>query len=273
MTLRSGEVYFSEQKDSFVIPETISVFGFSISFYGLLLVLGVLLGIVVAVKETRRKQQDVEQTLTLITVVILSGIVGARLYYVMFHWQVFAEHPIALLNFRGGGLAYYGAVLAAWLTGKQWCKRKKVVFEQYADILGMGAAATTPLVWLGCAFVREPVGRFYDGMFSVRFASTDTPTHPVALYGAVISIVVFFVSFFLKGRMKQPGNLFTLYLLLNAFSSFVLEFFRADRCCVWGTKVPANCVMATILVAAIGIDGIRRHKANKNSKGLFTNKK
>ena len=294
MTLRSGDVYFSEQNDSFAIPETISVFGFSISFYGLFLVLAVLIGIVVVIKETRRRQQDIERSLTLITLVILSAVVGARLYYVIFHWQVFAEEPVTLLHFRSGGLSYYGAVLAAWFLGRQWCKRKKLSFGQYADILCLGAAAATPLIWLGCAFVREPMGRFYDGVFSLRigaeYMTMDTQSvsaqklaentrmlgdtayvsvHPVALYGAVITLVIFVLLFFLKGRLKQPGNVFSLYLLLNAVSCFVLELFRADRCCIWGTKLPANCVMATVLVLSVAIDWIWHRPAKKKAKKRF----
>ena len=162
MTFRSGEVLFSEPESSVTIPESISIFGFSISFYGLFLVLAALAGIFIVVRETKKKQQNLEWNITLITITILSALLGARLYYVLFHWRVFIQDPLVLLNFRSGGFSYFGALFGAWFAVKGYCRRKKEEFFQGADTLSFGAAAAAPLVWLGCAMVREPVGMFPD---------------------------------------------------------------------------------------------------------------
>ena len=283
MTLRTGEVIISEQGRCFSIPESISVFGFSISFYGVFLVLAALVGGFVIIREAGRKQQDTEKYISVLTLSIVFALLAARVYYVLFQWNAFAQNPVSIFNFRVGGLAYFGALLGAWITTKVYCRRKEGNFEAVADTLCLGAAAAAPFVWIGCAMVREPVGRFYDGMFSVRIPQSYlnmelksvylnelaentrrigeiwyVSVHPVALYGVVGSLVIFFVMMFLKRRSERPGDTFHLYLLLNAVLCFVLELFRAERCCIWGTDIPVNCVVAAVLMVTISAGWLQR---------------
>lgn len=282
MTLKSGEIYFSRQGSSWILPETISLFGLSISFYGVFLVLAALVGILVTTTEARRRKQNVEWNLTLITLVIVGAILGARLYYVLFRWQAFAEEPIALLNFRSGGLTYFGALFGAWFAVKWYCHYKNAEFEQNADTLCMGAAAAAPFIWTGCAFVREPIGRFYDGVFSVRIGTEYVPEqmdtvysdvllanarqihensfismHPVAFYGVISSIIVLVVLCFYGHAARPKGAVFTMYLFLTSVTNVILEFFRADRYCIWGTKVPVNFLVAGVILLTITVGWIR----------------
>jgi len=296
MTLRSGEIYFSEQDSSLNVPETISLFGLSISFYGLFLVVATLIGIIVTIKIARRKRQDAEWSLMLITLTIVSALLGARLYYVLFEWQVFLREPIALLDFRSGGLSYFGALFGAWFMIKWYCRRKGVEFARDADTLCIGAAAATPLVWAGCAFMREPIGRFYDGLFAMRIGMEYLPQdmnvvyseelisnarnirtiscvsmHPVAVYGVIISIVAFVILCFYMHFEKQEGATFVMYLFLNAVTCIVLECFRADRSYIWGTEIPVNYVVAGVIVLVIVIGWIRQFMMNKKRKrNIFT---
>lgn len=290
MTLRTGEVYFFQQSNRVLIPETISLFGLSISFYGIFLVLAAVAGIFVAVKEARKKGCDVEWNLTLITVTIVSAVLGARLFFVLFHWQVFLEEPIALLNVRGGGLSYFGALLGAWIAVKQYCRRKKTDYLPSADLLALGAAAAAPLVWLGCAMIKEPIGRYYNGIFSVRIGANYIPdgmetevvnrllsragiigeesylsVHPVALYGAVFSIVLFVALFVLNRIVKQKGVVFTYYLLLNSVMAVVLEQFRAEHAYIWGTKIPVNIIVAGVLVLVIVLGWVKQFYKQRTS--------
>ena len=292
MTLKTGDVIFPEQESNFTIPESISVFGFSISFYGLFLAFAALVGIWIVVREAKRKQQNVEWNLTLITMVIISALIGARLYYVLFQWRVFVENPVALLNLRGGGLCYFGALFGAWSVVRRYCRKKEKDFLQSADTLVFGAAAAAPLVWLGCAMVREPMGLFYEGMFSVRISEvylsgnvepayaetllenarmvgteSYVSVHPIAVYGICGSVLIFLTLLFTKRFWKVQGDMFSLYLFLNSLLCFVLEFFRAERCYIWGTDIPVNCVVATVLMITIGAGWLQRFVEQKKPWG------
>ncbi len=277
MTLRSGEVYFSEQSNSFLIPESISLFGFSISFYGICLVLAAFIGILMITEVTRRKRLSVEWNLTLIVIVILSALLGGRVYYVMFEWQKFAQNPLALLNFRSGGLSYFGALFGAWFAVKGYCRRKGAEFLQSADVLCFGAAAATPFVWCGCAFVREPLGKRYDGVFSVRIQAKEALSdggeafvsmHPVAIYGVVLGIVAWLALCVVLYKAKQAGTVFSTYLVLNAIMIGTLECFRSDSYCIWGTDIPVNYVVAGVVLLTMLVGWTRQWSLNKKLKNI-----
>lgn len=277
MTLRSGEVFFSEQSNSFIIPEAISLFGFSVSFYGIFLVVAALVGIITVTEVTRRRRQSQEWGLTLVTLVIVSALLGGRLYYVLFEWQKFVQEPLMLLNFRSGGLSYFGALLGAWFAVKGYCRRKNGDFLQSSDVLCFGAVAAAPFVWSGCAFVREPLGKVYDGVFSVRIGAEyfqrETETeyvsmHPVAIYGIVLSILVFAILCVVMRKKKQSGTVFTVYLALHAVEMFVLECFREAPYCIWGTELPVNFVVAGVILLTIMVGWVRQCSLNKKLKKI-----
>ena len=291
MTLRSGEIYFSEQKEGILIPESISLFGLSVSFYGLFLVIASLVVLWVIVREVRRKNLNTEWYLTLLTVSIVVALVGARLYYVIFQWNLFMQEPLSLLNFRSGGLSYFGALFGVWGVLKWICRKKKENFNQCADCLSVGAAAAAPFVWLGCLFVREPLGRFYEGWCAVRIGTEYLPehlsqsysetlasnmrsmngtmyvsTHPVALYGILLSVAVFVLLVLYKQNAKDDGAVFVVYLLANSVMMIVLEFFRADRCFLFGTKIPVNYIVAGVIILTVGAGVIRQVYLKRKQK-------
>lgn len=294
MTLRSGDVYFSEQDSGFIIPESISLFGFTISFYGMFLILAALVGIIFAREAVRRKKQDTEKCLTLLTLVIVSALLGARIHYVLFDWQTFVQNPITIFQFRSGGLSYYGGLFGAWFAVKMFFRRTKSEFSQYADTLCISAASASPLIWLGCALVREPLGKFYDGLFSVRIEAeylerampaayteellenvwnADNSVayirmHPVAIYGAVLSVVLFVLLCIYAAKCKTDGAVFTAYLVLNSVVVAGLELFRADSAYVWGTEIPVNYVISAVIVATV-VTGKVRQWIKKRRKSYY----
>jgi len=292
MTLRSGEVFFSEHDSSFVIPESISLFGFTISFYGVCLLLAALIGIICVKETAKRKKQDGEKCLTLLTLVIVFALVGARIHYVVFDWQTFIQNPVSIVQFRSGGLSYYGGLFGAWFAVKMFCRKTKTDFAEYADTLSIGAAAAAPFVWLGCAFAREPAGRFYDGLFSIKIEADYLPgeiqaeyfdelmanvwkvgeagayirMHPVAVYGIALSIILFVLLCVCGVKSKINGNVFTAYLLMNAVVIAGLEALRADSAYIWWTEIPVNYVMSGVIVATIINGKIRQLLKKKKEK-------
>lgn len=282
MTLETGKFYFSGQNKEYVLPESVSIFGFSVSFFGICLVLAAVIGIFVVIREGKKRGQNVEWLLSVLAFALLFGVIGARLYYAIFQWYPFSEEPLTVFNLRSGGLAYWGALLGAWISVKIYCERKKESFERTADVLCVGATYAAFPIWIGCAFMREPAGRFYEGIFSIKIGVEHLPKeadcsgirelwensivlgderyvsmHPVALYGAVAALVIGLILWLAKHFLKQDGQRFWLYLLLNGIATLVLEPFRASRCSIWGTEIPMNSVMAGILIIAIVFFAIR----------------
>ena len=98
------------------VPKNFSVFGFSIAFYGLIIGIGVISGILMAAHEAKRTGQNPDDYWDFAIYAIIFSIIGARLYYVIFSWDHYKNNLLEILNLRKGGLAIYGAVIAAFIT-------------------------------------------------------------------------------------------------------------------------------------------------------------
>lgn len=291
MSLETGTVYFFEQKSSFSVPEAISIFGFSVSFYGIFLVFAALLGLWFAEKEAKSRQQDKEWVLSLFALVCVSGLLGARVFYVLFHWHLFVEDPVLVFNFRNGGLSNLGALFGAWLAGKRYCRKTGRDFDAAADILSIGGAVASSIVWIGCAFAREPAGRYYDGVFSVGIGAEYLPAsgdvaeveyllsnsvvteketivfmHPVAMYGLLLSLLFLLVLFIAKRYVRQSGGVFHLYLAFQTISVLILAPFQISGDCLWGIKLPVDAIAALIILLAIVLHYSRKWWEEKLKK-------
>ena len=111
------------------VGKSISVFGFEIAFYGIIIALGMVFGYLIAQWQAIRTKQDADMYLDFAIVAIITAIIGARLYYVIFSWDEYKNNPVEILNIRGGGLAIYGGVIGGILAAIVFSKIKKVSFR------------------------------------------------------------------------------------------------------------------------------------------------
>ena len=99
------------------VGKSISIFGFEIAFYGMIIGMAILLGIFIAVREARRTRQNPDIYFDLAIYGVIVSVICARLYYVIFSWDMYKGNLLSILNLRQGGLAIYGGIIGAVLTG------------------------------------------------------------------------------------------------------------------------------------------------------------
>ena len=114
---------------------SVNVFGFRIAFYGIIIGIGMLLGIMLAAWDAEDRGLGEDVIYDHVFWVIVIGIMGARLYYVFFQWDAYKDDLLQILNLRAGGLAIYGGVIAGLITLYVLCRRKKLSFLDVADSL------------------------------------------------------------------------------------------------------------------------------------------
>ena len=107
-----------------------TIFGIDIMWYGVLMATGMILGTIIALKEAKRVGIKEDDVLDLAMFAIPFGLLGARLYYVIFNWSYYSQNPSQILNFRGGGMAIHGALIAGILTGYVFTKIRKIIIRQ-----------------------------------------------------------------------------------------------------------------------------------------------
>lgn len=116
------------------VPKSFSIFGFQIALYGIIIGIGVLCGVLMASYIAKKENLDSEVIWDFAIYAIIFSIIGARIYYVIFQWDMYKDNLLNIFNLRNGGLAIYGAVIAAFATLWVYCKVKKHSFLQIADI-------------------------------------------------------------------------------------------------------------------------------------------
>ncbi len=150
------------------IASGFDIFGFRIAFYGVVIGIGMLLGWLITEWMARRTNQNAEIYLDFALVVIAVSVVCARLYYVVFAWEEFADNPLSILNIRNGGLAIYGGIIGAVVTAVIYTRIKKYSFWLLVDTGCIGLITGQIIGRFGNFFNREAFGTYTKGLFAMQ---------------------------------------------------------------------------------------------------------
>ena len=244
---------------------------FFIAFYGIIIAIGMLVGVSFILKEAKRVGFDEDKFLDICIITIIVGVIGARVYYVIFAWDYYKDNILSIFNIRQGGLAIYGGVLAGIACVAVLCKLRKHDFLQVMDICIMGVVIGQIFGRWGNFFNREVFGQYTDGLFamllplnSIRSQLDVTPemlanlvqiegvdyisVHPTFLYESLWNLCLFVIMLLLRKKKKFNGQIFFLYLAGYGAGRFWIEGIRTDQLKLWGTNLPVSQVIAAILI-------------------------
>jgi phosphatidylglycerol---prolipoprotein diacylglyceryl transferase len=149
------------------------IFGYRIAYYGMVIGFGMLLGWLMAEWMAKRTGQNTELYLDFALIAIVAAVIGARVYYVIFTLDEFADNPLSVFNLRTGGLAIYGGIIAAVLATVIYAKVKKYPFWLLADTGCIGLITGQIIGRWGNFFNREAFGKYYDGLFAMQLNVMD----------------------------------------------------------------------------------------------------
>jgi len=155
------------------LPRGISLFGFNIALYGIIIGIGMICGILIARSQAKRTKQNPDFYLDFAILAIPLGVIGARIYSVVFEWEKYENDFWSIFNLRQGGLAIYGGVIAAILTVLIFCKIKKFSFGLFADTGIPGLILGQIIGRWGNFFNRECFGNYTNSLFAMRIDVAD----------------------------------------------------------------------------------------------------
>lgn len=252
------------------VGDHITVFGFDIAYYGMLIGLGILAGIFIAAAEAKRTKQKTEDYYDLTIYAVIFSIIGARLYYVIFSWDMYKDDLLSIFNIRQGGLAIYGGVIAAIITVCIFAKKRKMSAPLIMDTAGLGLVAGQMIGRWGNFFNREAFGEYTDGLLAMRLPldavrSSDVTelmrkhietvdgvsyiqVHPTFLYESLWCLMVLVVMLLYRKYKKFDGEVFLLYLFGYGVGRFWIEGLRTDQLLIPGWGFPVSQALAGVLV-------------------------
>lgn len=262
------------------VPRSFSVFGFNIYFYGLIIGLGVIAGILMASHVAKISGQNPDTYWDFAIYAVICSVLGARIYYVLFSWDEFKDNPLRVFNIRQGGLAIYGAVIAAFITLFVYTKVKKQNALLMGDTAMAGLILGQAIGRWGNFMNREVFGEFYDGLLSmqlpiaaVRDSSDITENimahipeganyinvHPTFLYESLWNLLVFALILLWRKHKKFDGELCLLYFAGYGLGRFIIEGIRTDTLFIPGTSIPVSQALSLVMVVfAVAVDVIVR---------------
>ena len=247
-----------------------TVFGQDIYWYGIFIGLGVILGVLLALHEAKRTGQNPDTYLDFIIYAMIIAIIGARLYYVIFSWDFYSQHPEKIFAIRKGGLAIYGGIIGGVLTAIVYSHLKKKGFWVMADTMAPSLILGQMLGRWGNFFNKEAFGGFTDNLFAMRYqlsqvhASDVTPdilqnlvtvngvdyiqVHPTFLYESMWSLCVFIILLILQRKKKFDGQVCATYFFGYALGRVWIEGLRTDQLCIG--NVPVSQALSAVLIIA-----------------------
>lgn len=239
----------------------------SIRWYGVLIMAGVILGLVLASREAKRQDVNIELIYDLFFYLILSAVVGARLYYVIFSWDLYRNDIKEVFAFWHGGLAIHGAVVGGVVSAVIYARIKGLSFWLLADICAPSLILGQAIGRWGNFFNQEAFGRPTDLPWGIFIDEAHRPVqymqqthfHPAFLYESLWNFSVFF--FLLWVRRKRGiirGDVFLVYLMLYSSGRFWIEGLRTDSLMFAGFRVAQVVSLLLIIFASIAL--IQRHR-------------
>jgi len=263
------------------VPKTFSVFGFQVAFYGLIIGIGVIVGLLLAVHEAKVTGQDPDVYWDFAIYAILFSILGARIYYVVFSWENYKDNLLEIFNIRGGGLAIYGAVIGAFCTAAIYCHKKKLPMFQLCDTGVVGLIAGQAIGRWGNFMNREAFGQYTDSLFAMRLpveavrpweisasisdhivqGTNYIQVHPTFLYESLWNLVILCLLLLYRKHKKFSGEMTLLYLGGYGLGRCLIEGLRTDQLLLPHTSVAVSQVLAgALVVLAVATDVVVRRR-------------
>lgn len=253
------------------LPKSFSVFGFEISFYGVIIAIGMLLGIMLVLYEAKKTNQEINTYIDLAIFVIIVGVVCARLYYVIFRWDYYSDNLGEIINVRGGGLAIYGGVIGAVVTAIVFCKVKKKHFGQIADTAILGLLVGQIIGRWGNFINREAFG-VHTGNgnpVAMRIYTNGSylQVHPTFLYESLWNLALLIIILIFRRKKAFQGEVFIWYLGGYGLGRFFIEGLRSDQLLLpWGWPV-SQVLSAILVIGAIVAEIVIRKRMKKSQSG------
>lgn len=227
-----------------------TIFGIDIMWYGVLMSLGMILGSLIAMKEAKRVDLKEDDILDLAIFAIPLGLLGARLYYVLFNLDYYLENPSQILNFRGGGMAIHGALITGFLTGYIFCKIRKLEFFKMADTVILGMPLAQSIGRWGNFINQEAHGGPTDLPWGIMVDGVKV--HPTFLYESIWDLGIFIFLVMFRKNKKYDGQVLFYYIGLYSLGRFFIEGLRTDSLMIGPLRMAQVISLVFILCAILG---------------------
>jgi phosphatidylglycerol:prolipoprotein diacylglycerol transferase len=242
-----------------------------IRWYGVLMATAIVVGLWLGHRQARREGLPADDIISCAQWAILAGLVGARLYEVLFNWDYYGRYPAKIIAVWEGGLAIHGGLILGPLVGAWLARRWKLPVLRGLDVAAPPLALGQAIGRWGNFFNEEAFGRPTDLPWKLFISPPHRPLgftqyeffHPTFLYESLWDLLVFGLLLgWLRPRLgDRPGALFFCYVGLYSVGRYAIEGLRLDSFWLGAYRVPQLASLAGVLVALAGLAWARGRPA------------
>lgn len=278
------------------VGQKITFLGLDITYYGIIVGVSILLGVLLTLWLADRTGQDVEEYLNLSIYLIVAGVVGARIYYLLFAFGEYKGHFLKIFNLRAGGFALYGAIIAGVIMIAFFSAHRGLAAWKVLDTVVPAMLIGQILGRFGNFLNREAFGEYTNGLFAmqlpvdaVRVADVTEKMRehmqkvdgvsviqvsPTALYEAVWCLLLLIVILNYRKYETYKGEIFLIYIIGYGIGRFVFEGMRVDKLRTWIFHLPVSQIVAAVSVIMAGLLLYFNYaNGDKSGRGFGSSKK
>ena len=247
-----------------------------IRWYGILMALSIVVALWLCHRQARREKLPADDIISVAQWAILAGLVGARLYEVIFNWDYYGAYPRKILAVWEGGLAIHGGLIVGPLVGVLLAWRWHVPILRGLDVAAPSFAIGQAIGRWGNFFNEEAFGQPTNLPWKLYISPPHRPPgyaqfdyfHPTFLYESMWDLAMFILLVaWLRPRLReQPGALFFAYIGVYSIGRFLIEGIRLDSFWVGPFRVAQLASLVGVLVAVVGL-AWTRHRAQRGLSG------
>lgn len=249
------------------VPKSFQLFGIEIALYGVIIGIAIMAGILIATREAKVTGQDPDMYWDFAIYAVIFSIIGARVYYVIFSWDLYKNDLLSIFNTRNGGLAIYGGVIAAFITLFVYSKVKKKNPFQIGDTAIFGLILGQIIGRWGNFTNREAFGQYTDNLFAMRLPITAVRSneitvemadhvvdginyiqvHPTFLYESLGNLIILILMLLYRKKKKFQGEMCLIYLGGYGILRFFVEGLRTDQLHIPNTSLAVSQLLGLAL--------------------------
>lgn len=200
---------------------------FSVYSYGLMLVIAFSLSSWLACQEAKKRQINSELIFNFLFTVFISGVIGARIFYVIENIGYYFKNPLEIIMLQYGGLSWFGGLIMGVVSGIIYLRKEKLGIYTILDLVAPFIALGQVLGRIGCLLNGCCFGKV--SFYGIYFEVHKLILLPTQIYSAVILLVIFIILRLLQNKPRPAGIIFFTYLFLYSIKRFFIEFWRSDN--------------------------------------------
>lgn len=249
-------------------PVFINIGNFEVRWYGVLIAIGMLIGLILSDYNCKKKNLDFNIIIDAFPIILIISIIGARLYYVIFEFSNYKDNLIDIFNIRQGGLAIHGGIIFASISAYVYSKIRKINLLEYLDVVVPSMILAQSIGRWGNFMNGEAHGDIVTYEFISKFPEfiqkgmfiNGHYYEPTFLYESIWNFIVFIILMVILHKTKEKGIATFAYISLYSTGRVFIEGLRTDSLMFFNIRAAQLISIVGIIVGILGLFFIIRKR-------------